>query len=116
MRVRSISVAAAIVAIGVAAPAAPAASKAKLRLVTEQPLVVRGIEFRPAERVVVTALTLTGPKRVVVLATATGRFGATFRLASQPCGRAFAVRAVGARGSRATLRVPGTACVPPPID
>jgi hypothetical protein len=115
MRLRSISVIAAIIAIAVA-PATQAASTAKLRLVSKQPLVVRGEGFWPAERVVVTALTLSGPKRVVVLATATGRFGATFRLASQPCGKAFAVGAVGGRGSRATLRLAGTACVPPPID
>jgi hypothetical protein len=102
--------------VAVAAPPARSATTPKLRLVSPQPLVVRGEGFRPAERVVVTALTLSGPKRVVVLATATGRFGATFRLASQPCGRAFAVRAVGTRGSRAILNFHSSPCVPPPRD
>ncbi len=81
-----------------------------------QPLVVRGESFRARERVVVTALTPTGSRRVVVRATPRGGFGATFRLPSQPCGKAFAVRAIGGLGSRATLALPGTPCVPPPID
>ena len=108
--------AAAVAATAVAVPATPAATTAKLRLVSKQPLVVRGEAFRPVERVVVTALTPTGPKRAVVRATAKGRFGATFRLPNQPCGRAFAVRAVGGQGSRATLAVPAPPCVPPPSD
>ena len=102
--------------VAVAVPTSSAATTPKLRLVTLKPLVVRGEGFRPAERVVVTALTPNGPERAVVRASAKGRFGATFRLPDQPCGRAFAVRAVGGLGSRATLRVPGLPCVPPPID
>ena len=100
----------------VAAPAAGAGTVPRLRLVAPQPLVVRGEQFRSGERVIVTALTLTGPKRIVVRATTRGRFGATFRLPNQPCGKAFAVRAVGSLGSRAMLRVPPPPCVPPPID
>ena len=64
----------------------------------------------------VTAMTPIGLRRVIVRATARGRFGATFRLPNQPCGKAFAVRAVGGSASRATLAVPGPPCVPPPID
>jgi len=94
---------------------ATAATTPKLRLVWTQPLVVRGESFKPHERVVVTALTPTGPKRVVVRASTRGRLGATFRLPSQPCGKAFAVRATGGLGSRAVLTVPSTPCVPPPI-
>ena len=104
------------IAVAVVAPATRASTAPKLRLVSLQPLVVRGEGFRPAERVVVTALTPVGPKRVIVRATAHGRLGATFRLPNQPCGKAFAVRAVGGQGSRATLGVPGPPCVPPPID
>ena len=96
-------------------PAGTAASAPKLRLVWTQPLVVRGEAFKPGERVVVTALTPVGPKRVVVRATSRGRLGATFRLPSQPCGKAFAIRATGALGSRAVLAVPSAPCVPPPI-
>lgn len=103
--------------VGIAAPAATQAVTApKLRLVGLQPLAVRGESFRPGERIVVTALTLSGAKRVVVRSTSRGRFGTTFHLPSQPCGKAFAVRAVGALGSRATLRVTASPCVPPPID
>jgi hypothetical protein len=108
-----------LAAIGVAAlvvPTTQAGMTPKLRLVTAQPLAVRGEAFRPGERVVVTALTSIGARRVVVRATARGRFGATFRLPNQPCGKAFAVRAVGAASRSATLVVPGPPCVPPPID
>jgi hypothetical protein len=97
------------------APIASAASVPKLRLVGTQPLVVRGESFKPLERVVVTALTPIGPRRIVVRATSGGRLGATFRLPSQPCGTAFAIRAVGALGSRAAVAVPSAPCVPPPI-
>ena len=106
----------ACVALVAAAPPADAATVPRLRLVGAQPLVVRGESVRSGERVVVTALTPTGPRRLAVRATTTGRFGATFRLPDQPCGKAFAVRAVGGLGSRATLAVPGEVCVPPPID
>jgi hypothetical protein len=98
------------------APATDAAVGARLRLVTVRPLVVRGESFRASERVVVTALTPIGPRRVVVRATPSGRFGATFRLPSQPCGAAFAVRAIGALGSRAVVKVPAPPCIPPPRD
>ena len=91
------------------------ATAPKLRLVATQPLVVRGESFRPGERVVVTALTPIGPKRVVVRATVRGRLGATFRLPGQPCGKAFAIRATGVLGSRAVVAVPSSPCVPPPI-
>jgi hypothetical protein len=108
-----------LVAIGAAAFVVPAATHAgtapKLRLVTVQPLVVRGESFRPHERVVVTAMTPSGAKRVAVRATSRGRFGATLELRNQPCGDAFAVRALGRRGSRAWVDVPSRPCVPPPI-
>ena len=116
MRRLSGVLAAAIAALAVAAPATRAASTAELRLVSAQPLVVRGLAFRPSERVSLTALTLLGPERVVVRASRTGTFRAPFRLVAQPCGQAFAVRALGANGSRAWLRLRGTPCVPPPID
>ena len=106
-----------VAAVAVVAPATHAAVGPKLRLVSQQPLVVRGEGFRPAERVIVTALTATGPKRVVVRATAKGRFGATFRLPNQPCGKAFAVRAVRRAGEPGDARAcPAQPCVPPPID
>ena len=102
-------------ALVAAVPTASAATTPKLRLVWTQPLVVRGESFEPKERVVLTALTPSGPKRVVVRASVRGRLGATFRLPSQPCGKAFAIRATGGLGSRAVLAVPSSPCVPPPI-
>jgi len=108
-------VAVALAVLALAAPAAETSTAPRLRVVTHQPLVVRGEAFRPYERVVVTAFTLIGPKRAVVRATARGRFAVTFRLPDQPCGKAFAVRAVGGRGSRATLVVAARPCIPPPI-
>lgn len=97
------------------AAAATAATTPRLRVVTAQPLVVRGDGFRPRERIVVTASTMIGPKRVVVRATARGTFRATIRLADQPCGDAVWVRALGARGSRAWIDVPSRPCIPPPV-
>ena len=96
-------------------PTATAAMAPKLRLVGTQPLVVRGELFKPRERVVLTALTPIGPKRVVVRASVRGRLGATFQLPSQPCGKAFAIRATGGLGSRAVVAVQSAPCVPPPI-
>ncbi len=112
----SIVMLAAIGAAALTVPAAQSGTAPKLRLVTVQPLVVRGESFRPGERVVVTAMTPSGAKRVVVRATSRGRLGAAFGLPNQPCGKAFAVRAVGAASRPATLAVPAPPCVPPPID
>jgi hypothetical protein len=99
-----------------AVASASGTTRPTLRVAGTEPLVVRGESFRPHERIVVTALTATGPKRLVLRASAGGRFGATFRLPNQPCAKAFAVRAVGAVSRPAALRVPGPPCVPPPID
>jgi hypothetical protein len=84
-------------------------------MVSQQPFVVRGAAFRPAERVSVTALTLIGPRKTVVRASGAGVFRATLRLVGRPCGRAFAVRAVGELGSRAILQLRAAPCVPPPV-
>jgi len=111
----STGVTVAVLALAGAASSAPAATGPALRVDGTQPLVVRGVAFRPSERVSLTALTLLGPKRAIVRATAAGRFAATFRLPAQPCGSAFALRAIGALGSRVTLRLPSRPCVPPPI-
>jgi hypothetical protein len=106
-------------AIGAATLVVPAAhpgTAPKLRLVTVQPLVVRGEAFRPGERVTVTALTASGSSRAVIRASNSGRFKATVRSAARPCGTSVGVRALGSLGSRATLRLPGAPCIPPPVD
>ncbi len=112
----SIVMLAAIGAATLVVPAVQAGTAPKLRVVGVQPLVVRGESFRPHERVVVTAMTPSGAKRVVVRATSRGRLWVTLELRNQPCGDAFAVRALGRRGSRAWVDVPSRPCVPPPIE
>ena len=105
-----------VAALACVAPTAQATTAPKLRLVSPQPLVVRGEGFLPRERVAVTAITMIGPRRVVARASVRGRFVATLGLVSQPCGDAVAVRALGARGSAAWVDVPSRPCVPPPVD
>jgi hypothetical protein len=113
---RGISIATAVAVLGFVAGTSPAsAATPALRVEGTQPFVVRGVAFRPLERVALTAMTPLGPKRVLVRATRLGRFAATFRVGVQPCGSAVALRAVGARGSRVTLRLPSLPCIPPPI-
>jgi len=87
-----------------------------IRLVDREPFIVQGASFRPFEQVSVTALTLIGPKRVSVRASRQGGFRARLRLVDQPCGGAFAIRALGRLGSRATLWLRGEPCIPPPRD
>lgn len=105
----------AVLGLVIAVASASGATRPALQVAGIEPLVVRGVAFRPAERVSLTAMTLLGPKRSVVRASHRGRFAATFRLPAQSCGSAFALRAVGSLGSRVTLHLPSRACVPPPI-
>jgi len=114
--VRILLVACTAAVLAASATAAAAASGPTLELVRQGPLVVRGTSFVPGERVVVTALTPTGPRRTVAKATRSGGFRATLRLPAQACGRAFMVVARGGTGTRALLRLAGRPCVPPPID
>ena len=110
---RRISTAVAVAVLALAAvSSAPAATGPALRVDGTQPLVVRGVAFRPGERVSLTAMTLLGARQVVVRATRAGRFATTFRLPTQSCGSAFALRAVGALGSHVTLRLPSRAARP----
>ena len=115
MRGISTGVAVAVLALAAAVSSAHATTGPALRVDGIQPLVVRGVAFRPGERVSLTAMTVLGARQVVVRATRAGSFAATFRLPTQSCGTPFGFRAVGALGSRATLRVPGRPRVPPPI-
>ena len=114
---RGISIATAVAVLALVAGASPASARTgpALRIEGTQPFVVRGVAFRPFERVSLTAMTSLGPDRVVVRATRAGRFAATLPVTAQPCGSAFALRAVGARGSRVTVRLPSRPCIPPPI-
>jgi len=82
-----------------------------LKLVSTQPVIVRGLHFQTLERVRVSLLGSESESRQV-RATAAGAFRVAFAgTAEDPCS-AFAVRAVGARGSKAVLKI-NPECAPP---
>jgi hypothetical protein len=95
--------------------AAPTAPKPTLRVVTREPLVVRGTGFRPAEKVRVFAL--GSLKRLVRQTTtdARGTFKASFRLGADRTSH-LVVAAVGSQGSRATVAVKRRYIGPPPRE
>jgi len=101
----------AFVSSAIASPSVPA-----LRLVSSQPLTVRGVHFKSHERVRVTQHLDAGKRSKVVSATATGTFKVTFAvpMAIDPCLESVRVTAVGARGSEAVLKLPQRACPPAP--
>ncbi len=76
---------------------------------TKQPLVVRGVHFRAFERITVTVVGV--PRQVKrVTGSRTGSFRVTFdRAIVSHCG-GFGIRAAGAKGSTAVLKVPLFAC------
>jgi hypothetical protein len=108
----------ALVALVLAASSAAEAAgmRATLRLTDSTPLTVRGIHFKPRERVQVTFT--VGVKKLTrtVRATRFGRFSAStgedVRL--DRCGDFFLVMAIGSRGSRASLKYPLPDCPPQP--
>ena len=103
-------------ALAFAGPAAGSQSTAALRLVTTQPLTVRGVHFKSHERVRVTQHLDASTRWKVVRATATGTFKVTFAVptAIDPCLESVRVTAVGGRGSAAVLKLPQRACPPSP--
>lgn len=107
--VRLASVAA--MALAVAAPALAAAPT--LRMIARNPLTVAGAGFKAGEKVVVTA-NRRGTRRAV--ATSAGRFRVRFAVTAGTSCEALSVRAVGSRGTRATLVVsrPAGCGVTPP--
>jgi hypothetical protein len=102
-----------VIALTVAAAATATTGRPELRLVTMQPFVVKGTHFLPHERVRVT-ITAAGVGRTGRTRTnAAGAFTISFDV--PPLGRCAGVfgRAVGTRGSVATLkRPPLPACMP----
>jgi hypothetical protein len=104
------------VVVAALAPIASAGTTAAPRLerVEGTSLVLAGSGFRGGERVSVTVLTGYGARWARVVARR-GRFRVAFRVPDSGCGAAWAARAVGSRGSRATLRLGApTPCIPPP--
>jgi hypothetical protein len=108
---------AALLAAG-AASGAPASSEAAaaLRVTSTYPLTVRGVAFKARERVTLTVLVASTKERRVRKVTAgrLGGFTTTFTavLVDDRC--EITATAVGARGSRATFKVPQRQCRPRP--
>jgi hypothetical protein len=92
------------VVLATGAAAAPhAATEATLRVVKLKPLTIRGTGFDSGERVTLTLSSgLTGHARVV--ATAKGVITVTFPRAKVTSCTTYAMRAVGASGTRATFK------------
>jgi hypothetical protein len=119
MRRRPIAVLAAVVAFGLGCGASSGADRApeqrvaKPRLLVGElhPLTVRGVSFKPRERVTVT---VDGGRRGTrTMRTGDrGAFTARFTVAIPRCGTV-TIRAVGGRGSRAVTQVPRPDCREP---
>jgi hypothetical protein len=112
---RSSLLAVAFLALAFALPAAAGPLPA-LRLVSDQPLTVRGTHFQPREKVRVTARFDTMRRSQLVRSTAAGTFKVSFDvpMAFDPCVESIRVTAVGGRGSDAMLKLPQRACPPAP--
>ncbi len=97
--------------LGSAANGGESRKKATLRLSGAAPLTLRGANFLANERV---RVTLSGERRQMkqVTAGAAGGFVVRFSVAFDRC-TATIVRAVGAKGSLAGLKVPPLACPAP---
>ena len=113
---RTVTLFAACAAVLAVCTTAQAQGPPKLRVVDTTPLMVVGNGFRASERVTVTAMTSFGPRIVRLRATTTGAFRASFWIHAQPCAQPFAIRALGAAGSVATVTMRVPPCIPPPID
>ena len=116
MRTIALLAAAAVAAVAAGQAAAQVERTPKLRVVAAAPLVVAGSDFAAGERVTVTAVTLLGPRIRRTTATSAGTFRVRFAGVTQPCGKPLAIRARGAAGSIATMRLKAPPCVPPPVD
>jgi hypothetical protein len=117
-RAMRIGLAVVVLALGLAllgsaaAPGGESRQRATLKLSAGIPLTLRGTHFRPNERV---RVTLAGELRRTKRVTAgrAGGFVVRFEAAYDRCSGAIA-SAVGARGSRATLKLPPLGCPVPP--
>jgi hypothetical protein len=110
-----VRIAAALLVISVAVVATPAlgaGSCAKLAVVDSAPLTVQGTRFQAGERVKLVVSRSASLSRFV-RAGARGGFTAIFTVSLSRCDPLL-VRAIGARGSRATIDLTQTACAPAP--
>ena len=103
-------------ALALAVPAVAAGPAPTLRLLSDQPLTVRGAHFKVHERVRVTSYVDATKRSKLVRTTTIGTFKVSFDvpMAFDPCVESLRVTAVGARGSAATLKLPQRACPPAP--
>jgi hypothetical protein len=103
-------------ALALAVPAVAAGPPPALRLLSNQPLTVRGAHFKAHERVRVTAYADAAKRSKLVRSTTIGTFKVSFDvpMAFDPCVESLRVTAVGARGSDAVLKLPQRACPPAP--
>jgi hypothetical protein len=109
MRAR-VWIAAAALAGSLAATASTGSAKPSLTIADEQPLAVSGTAFHSRELVRVQAVGRFGTRTRSVRATRQGRFLIRFTgLTGDPCKLRF-VKATGAGGSRAMLRLPPGVC------
>jgi uncharacterized membrane protein YedE/YeeE len=104
------AVALATVAAGSPAPTRVSLSPA-LRLLSLHPVHVRGIHFRPGERVTIT-LSTTVQRVRHARATAAGSFVVGFGGVPISHCSGFAIRAVGSQGSVAVYKLQRPACLP----
>jgi len=105
-----ILIAAALVA---AQSASATQQRTRVMIVDESPLVVRGIGFKPAERVTVTVSHGKVVYRKAATASATGVVMARWKVAmATTCASTF-VLAVGSEGSRATYKTVANDCAQP---
>ncbi len=109
----------ACLALGVAGTAAglgidASQKRPALRLVDRQPLILKGVRFKARERVRVVVEAADGEMVRVVRARVTGSFVASFGDVVFDRCTGLRVVATGARGSRASLKLPKPACPPPP--
>ena len=116
----------AVVGVASAAPNDSAGKRAQLRVLDTRPLVVRGVGFKPAERVRMLVTTGKQSQSKTKLASRAGVVGFNFGAAFQGCG-SFSVKAVGSKGTRVSIlsgvsgiqlafpRRPQLDCVPPGV-
>lgn len=102
-----------LLVISAAFAAAASATATNVRVTDMAPFTVRGAAFHALERVRVSVTTPEGARAIQVRATSAGTFVARFPAVHFGSCAAYTVRATGAQGSRATLRVMPEC--PPPI-
>jgi hypothetical protein len=102
------------IALAAAVTAAPVSARlesATLTLVGRDPVVVRGVNFRPLERVTVTATAQGQSVERRVRAARSGGFTVRFDLVASRC-NGVGIRAVRPSGAVVVLKLPLPACMP----